>query len=107
MNDKLLVRYSVDFGRMGDLEGLFVTTHEEMTAALGKEVYWGEVLGKHSEVYHDLQIEELKVVTDDQDFIAKLVQYVGTTVSGFNPIVQIAQRELERSEEEDDEHIES
>lgn len=93
MSKKLLVRYEVDFGRMGDLHGLFVTTHEEMTAALGNEVYWGEVLGKHSDIYHKLQIEDLTVVTDDQDFIAKLVEYVGTDVSGFNPIAKLSEDE--------------
>lgn len=107
MNNKLLVRYNVEFGRMGDLEGLFVTTHEEMTNALGKQVYWGEVLGKHSEIYHDLQIEELTIVTDDQDFIANLVLYVGSDISGFNPIAKIAEQELENGEEEDDEDLES
>ena len=56
---------------MGDLHGVFVCDHELMENAIGKEVYFGEVLGKHSEVVGDLSESTITMLTDDQDFIAK------------------------------------
>lgn len=83
---KKLYRYQLDCGRMGELDGLFIATDQEVQDALGHRIYWGEVLGKHSEIYEDLRRDQLKVVSDDQDFIEKLAALLGTSVSGFNPI---------------------
>lgn len=83
----LLVRFNWDCGRMGDLDGLFVATRQELDDIDGKHVYFGEVLGKHSEVYGDINLEnDFVIVTDDQDFMKKFTEYVGTgTISGYNP----------------------
>ena len=98
---KLLVSFYWDCGRMGDVTGLFVTTGEELKAAYGKQVYFGEILGKHSEIYGNLEEENIEVKSDDQDFIAKLVGIIGSeTVSGYNPLHHM--EEDEDSEEEDE-----
>ena len=82
-----LYRFGVDFGRMGDLEGLFLADESAVKALIGEVVYFGECLGKHSDI--DLIIEEGMIVevTDDQDFIRKCLFYFGgiNTISGYNP----------------------
>ena len=83
----LLVRFYWDCGRQGDLEGLFVTTRAELEKTYDRNVYFGEVLGKHSEVYGVVEENDYTIVTDDQDFMKKFVEYVGSgTVSGYNPM---------------------
>lgn len=78
---------------MGHVEGLFVTTREELAAAYGRDVEFGEVLGKHSDIRGVLEEKDITVVTDDQDFIAKLVEYVGGQVSGYNPLSYLGSNE--------------
>lgn len=74
---KILVKYSEDFGRCGDLDGLFVTTEGILAELKAQgELYIGEEFGKHSEVTALLDDDTLKVVTDDQDFINKLQEVV-------------------------------
>lgn len=76
-----------DCHRMGSLDGLFVATDEDIQRILGKKIYFGEVLGKHSEIYGTIEEGDLTVKGDDQDFIDKLVKIIGgTTISGYNPV---------------------
>lgn len=92
MTQKNLYRFFVDCGRSGDLEGLFVATPGELEEAYGHKLYFGEVLGKHSDVTVDFQPEDVELVTDDQDFVKKLVEFVGDPVSGFDPLAQYYQQ---------------
>lgn len=82
---KKLYRYYLDCGRMGSLGGLFVADDELVKKCIGIEVYFGEVLGKHSDVAAVLQDDQLSVLTDDQDFIDKAVEY-GLVPTGYDPI---------------------
>jgi hypothetical protein len=83
---KVLVAFGWDCGRQGMLEGLFVTTQEKIDASIGKEVYFGEVLGKHSEIFGPLKREDFIVKSDDPAFIDKLVEIIGSgNISGYNP----------------------
>jgi hypothetical protein len=84
-NAQVLVRFKWTCGRQGNVEGLFVTTRAELTAAYGKNVYFGEILGKHSEVYGTLDEGDITILTDDAEFVAKLVSITGSSVSGYNP----------------------
>lgn len=77
-------RFHADCGRMGDLHGIFVATDDQIQQVLGKEAYFGEVLGKHSDVYVTLTEKMLEVVTDDLDFVEKFTRY--RCESGFNPL---------------------
>jgi len=79
-----IFRYYEDFGRMGDLEGIFVATEEEISNA-PETVYFGEVLGKHSDVYSDEWKKHITVLTDDQEFIARALFY-GLCGTGYNPL---------------------
>lgn len=89
MSKKVLVEFFWDCGRMGDVQGLFVTTEEELEKAYGKRVYFGEILGKHSEVYGTLDRNDITVKSEDQEFIAQLVTLLGEHISGYNPLDKI------------------
>lgn len=90
-----LYKFNFDCGRMGSLNGLFVEDEVDIQNAVGKYVYFGEVLGKHSEVSGTLELSDFKVLTDDQEFIHKFLKY--GCESGYNPL-----HYLEEDEEEDD-----
>lgn len=64
-----LYKFTLDWGRMGTIQSLFVADPKEVEAAYGKVLYFGEALGKHSEVEDELTPEMLEEVTDDPDFI--------------------------------------
>jgi hypothetical protein len=84
---KALYDFHWDCGRMGDVEGLFVADKETVQKYIGKDVYFGEILGKHSEVYGILGQEDLTIVSEDQDKIEWLVEIMkGSTISGRNPL---------------------
>lgn len=98
MSDKRgLYRFRFDCGRMGHLDGLFTATADEVKSAIGRELYFGEVLGKHSEIYGTLDEGEVTLVTDDEAFVSKFDEY--QCASGFNPLDYF--REDEESEEEE------
>lgn len=82
-----LYRFKESFGRMGDLEGVFVAREEDVEALMGEEIYFGEVLGKHSEISLVIEPHHIKVVSDEAPFIEKLTQiFGGSTISGVNPL---------------------
>ena len=45
-----LYRFNVWYGRMGRVEGIFVKDQDDVKNAIGRHVYFGEILSKHSEV---------------------------------------------------------
>lgn len=69
-----------DYGRSGDVEGFFRATKEEIEDAIGKEVCFGEILGKHSEVYGKLKKGDLKLISDDPVVVNTY------NTSGYNPL---------------------
>lgn len=83
---KKLYSFNWDCGRMGWLAGLFVAEESDVEGAIGKEVYFGEVLGKHSEIYGTLEEKDLAVVSEDQEKIEWLVSLLGNTAYGHNPL---------------------
>lgn len=81
-----LYRFYWNCGRMGDVEGIFIATEEEVEAALGKTVYFGEILGKHSEIYGELDRGDLTKLEVSDTTVSELLAVVGKTVSGYNPL---------------------
>ncbi len=99
---KVLVKFQWDCGRMGSVGGLFVTTQEKLEAAYGEQVYLGEVLGKHSEVYGELEPKDITVKSHDQAFIDTLVEIIGSeNISGYNPLDYIEETDEEDVEEDE------
>jgi len=81
-----LYEFNFDCGRSGSLVGRFLATPEEVSAIIGKDVYFGEVLGKNSEISGEIDKDEITMITDNQDFI-KMSSDLGITLeSGINPI---------------------
>lgn len=64
---KGIYRLNFDCGRMGNLHGLFIADSADVKALVEseKEIYFGEVLGKHSEIRGSIGSEEITLVTDE------------------------------------------
>lgn len=81
-----LYKFHWDCGRMGDLEGLIFATPEEIKSILGKHVYFGEVLGKHSEICGDVEEKDFTKINIDSETVLKLYNAVDNrTLSGYSP----------------------
>jgi hypothetical protein len=93
-----LWKFYWDCGRSGEVEGLFVATEDEVNAVIGQGVYFGEILGKHSEVRGTIDEGEITKVNLDTETVEKVSKILGSTWSGYNP--------LEYLEESDDEEEE-
>ena len=84
---KILVKFYWDYGRVGSVNGLFVSTKEKIENLYGKEIYFGEILGKHSEVYGDISENDFTIISEDQDKIDWLEEIMESkTISGYNPL---------------------
>lgn len=95
-----LYSFQWDCGRMGYVNGLFVATQAEVNLAIGRQVYFGEILGKHSEIYGTLEASDITLISDDQEkveWLLSLFQY--HTISGYNPLDYLP--EIEEDFEED------
>lgn len=83
VSDHGIYKFHFDCGRMGSLDGLFCALKSDVVKIIGKEVYFGEVLGKHSEVYGTIEADDLKLVTDDQEVVDLFLE--NNLGSGFDP----------------------
>lgn len=83
--ERFLFSYSADCGRSGSLEGLFVATQEEVDNLIGSYAYFGEVLGKHSEVAGNLEANEFEKMDLDSETVEKVTKILGENWSGFDP----------------------
>lgn len=89
---KKFIRWSIDFSRMGYLDGLAIVDDDLLAEerSNNREVYLGEVLGKHSEIYFDFDQIRINVLSEDQEFINKLLNVIGmsyeqyTIISGYD-----------------------
>ena len=69
-----------DCGRQGEVEGVFKATQDEVDRAIGCSVYFGEILGKHSEVYGTIDDGEIELISDDPSVVINYQE------SGYNPL---------------------
>lgn len=81
-----LYRYTCDCGRMGNLEGLFIADPIDVENTMGKDIRWGEVLGKHSDIVDTIDDKSYIILCEDQEKINWLQGLLGNSLSGFNPI---------------------
>lgn len=86
-----LWRFSWNVGRQGDVEGVFVASEEEIESNIGSAVYFGEILGKHSEIYGTLDRSDLELISDDPKFVGLFQQHIGST--GHNPLEYLEEHE--------------
>lgn len=97
---KGIYKFDADFGRMGDLTGVLVSTAEDIDNLVGKRVYFGEVLGKHSDVSLDVEHDNFTLVTEDEKFIELFEQY--GLENGYNPFDYDLEEEEEEYDDEDE-----
>lgn len=83
---KNLYSFHYDCGRMGELNGRFLATQAEVEANFGKMVSFYDVLGKHSEVHIRLSDENITLVTDNREFLAKATDLGIDLENGINPL---------------------
>lgn len=81
---KGIYRFHWYAGRAGDVRGLFIADSEEIEEACGKHVYFGEILGKHSEVQGVLELNDFKVISTAESDIEVFERLRLHT--GYNPL---------------------
>jgi len=84
---KGIYKFNFDCGRSGSLEGTFIEDSENvkiLTSHEDIEVYFGEVLGKHSEVYGNIEETDIKLVSTDEQAI-KIIEDLNILPSGYSP----------------------
>jgi len=84
-----LISFSRDYGRMGDLEGLFVVDPERweiLQTMLENEenIDFGEALGKHSHCTGVLTADELTIRSENEEFCKEFARLSLNT--GYNPM---------------------
>lgn len=70
-----LYKFSARWGRADDITGIFAAEEADIAAAIGVPGYLEEPLGRYSSGDFTLSPEHLKVLTEDQAFIAKAFEY--------------------------------
>lgn len=80
---KGIYRLNIDCGRMGEVEGIFIADSEDVATLPGKYVYFGEILGKHSEICGNMEESEVTLLTDNEEAVAVVETYGLST--GYNP----------------------
>lgn len=98
---KAIYKFYQDHGRMGSLEGIFVADPQRVKQLIDseEEVYFGEVLGKHSEIYGPISEGEITMVSDGSAFVGLFEAH--DLSSGFCPFDYMEDTFEEDSEDED------
>lgn len=67
-----IYRFETDYGRCGTLSGIFTASEEDIQRIHSNTIYFGECLGKHSEVCFDPGelLDCVSLITDDPEVIA-------------------------------------
>lgn len=93
---KHLFKFYWDCGRQGHIEGLFISTEEDVSNKLiDKEINFGEVLGKHSEVHGIIESSDISIIYISKEALDELEFIIGDTVSGYNPFNHLKDEEDE------------
>ena len=80
---EVLYRFHWDY-RSGSVEGVFRAKKELVERVIGNEVCFGEILGKHSDVYGILEEEDIEIISEDPFVV------MNTPESGYNPLEYIS-----------------
>lgn len=85
-----LYKFYWDYGRMGHVDGLIISTDEKIKSNLGEPVYFGDVLGEHSEIEGIIEESDFTEISDNQELIKNLKDiFKSDTLSGYNPFEYI------------------
>lgn len=94
---KNIYKWFIDFGRSGELGGILVATEKELEKLCGRTIYLGEALGKHSDIYFELEKSDFTKI-DANDYIVRWFEKnVGHC--GYN-LFDYIEEELDEEEDE-------
>ena len=88
---KGVYRYELDCGRMGAIESVFIASHADVEKAKTLRLYFGEVLGKHSEISDDGGEGTWTLLSGDPSVVRVVEQY--ELSSGPNPLNCVEENE--------------
>ena len=82
---KAVFKFHAVCGRMGQLDGVLISTQEKVDKLIESKivVYFGDVLGKHSEIRGEIERKDITMITDNEEVVRIVEKYELT--SGFNP----------------------
>jgi len=85
MKNNAIFRLNFDCGRQGSLSGIFVADKDEVKRLVEsqKEIYFGEVLGKHSEICGPVEESDIEMVTDNSAAVMVFTEF--NLATGYNP----------------------
>lgn len=86
-----IYKFFWDCGRMGVIEGVFTEESENVSSIVGKTVYFGEVLGKHSDIDGEIAVGDINLITNDKNAVEMFERYQLET--GYNPFVYLSDEE--------------
>lgn len=79
-----IYRFDVDYGRGYGVEAVFAASEAEIASIMGKEIYFGEICGKHSEITATPDEKNLRLLTDDPVVVRAFIKF--GFASGHNPL---------------------
>lgn len=86
-----LYKLSLDFGRSGYLEGIFIADKEEVGILTNPdydiEIYFGEVLGKYSDIQGTIESSDISLISEDSKVLDIVKEH--RLYSGYNPFKQL------------------
>lgn len=106
-----IYKFNLNFGKRGHLCGLFIAGREYVAKLIesGIEIYFGDVLGRRSNISAVLSKDDITLITDDPVAVAVVEKYELWT--GVNPFGYTALNfdymsvGIDAEEEEDEEEI--
>jgi hypothetical protein len=81
-----LYRFERYHGRNGTVESLFFATPAAVQAAIGLEVSFGDILGKHSDISIDLEATDITEVKIPEGWVLALSEIREFIEVGHNPL---------------------
>jgi hypothetical protein len=91
MDKKRLWKFKWECSRDGDVEGLFIATKKDVDSMIGMEVYFGEILGKHSEIYGIIDEGDIIESYASDSTVKELEDIFGLNICGYNPLDYISE----------------
>ena len=87
---KKLYKFEWDCGRQGSIDGLFISEEHEVKDIIGKYIYFGEVLGRYSEVDGEIEEDDIIEIKVSQSVIDELgCIFKDGNIIGYNPLEYI------------------
>ena len=91
-----LWKFDVNYFRHGHIFGLFIAEESKVLQAIhsGQTVYFGEILGKYSEITYDFRDHDFVKILLSQETLQELCDaFQSTDLVGINPLNYIGEEE--------------